>query len=99
MSAAPAVQSLNSIYAQHVNPQWVRLLDLLQMNAAYEKCCGAELFSGGGRRILDFLSPLIVTEEQIDEFVEAIRDTVDLAHNSAGFWTEALGLARRASNI
>ncbi len=43
-------------YAQWVNPEWVRLLDLLQMNVCYERCVGAELFTDDGRRILDFLS-------------------------------------------
>jgi ornithine--oxo-acid transaminase len=46
----------DTLYASHVNPQWVRLLDLLQMNVRYERCLGAELFTSGGRRILDFLS-------------------------------------------
>src|ERR1700722_18269209 len=43
-------------YAQRVNPEWVRLLDLLQMNVRYERCLGVELFTDEGRRILDFLS-------------------------------------------
>jgi ornithine--oxo-acid transaminase len=43
-------------YSEHVNPQWVRLLDLLEMNVHYERCLGTELFTTGGRRILDFLS-------------------------------------------
>ena len=43
-------------YAERVNPQWVRLLDLLQMNVRYERCEGAELFTADGRRIIDFLS-------------------------------------------
>jgi ornithine--oxo-acid transaminase len=43
-------------YAQRVNPEWVRLLDLLQMNVRYERCVGVELFTDDGRRILDFLS-------------------------------------------
>jgi ornithine--oxo-acid transaminase len=43
-------------YAERVNPEWVRLLDLLQMNVRYERCVGAELFTEDGRRILDFLS-------------------------------------------
>ncbi len=43
-------------YAQHVNRQWVRLLDLLQMNVRYERCVGAELFTSDGRCIVDFLS-------------------------------------------
>ena len=43
-------------YAAHVNPQWVRLLDLLEMNVQYERCAGADLFTSDGRRIVDFLS-------------------------------------------
>lgn len=47
---------VSTSYAEHVNPQWVRLLDVLQMNASYERCCGAELYTTDGTRILDFLS-------------------------------------------
>ena len=43
-------------YSDFVNPQWVKLLSLLEMNVAYERCEGAELFTSDGRRILDFLS-------------------------------------------
>jgi ornithine--oxo-acid transaminase len=51
-----AVPSVDVRYAEHVNPQWVRLLNLLEMNVSYERCIGAELFTSDGRRILDFLS-------------------------------------------
>jgi ornithine--oxo-acid transaminase len=44
------------LYREYVNPQWARLLDVLQMNVRYERCLGAELFSDDGRRFLDFLS-------------------------------------------
>src|SRR6266404_1433673 len=43
-------------YSSHVNPQWVRLLNVLEMNVRYERCAGAELFTSDGRTILDFLS-------------------------------------------
>jgi ornithine--oxo-acid transaminase len=43
-------------YAERVNPAWVRLLSLLEMNVRYERCVGAELLTCEGRRILDFLS-------------------------------------------
>ncbi len=43
-------------YARRVNPEWVRLLDLLQMNVRYERCVGVELLTDDGKRILDFLS-------------------------------------------
>ena len=47
---------ISSRYSEHVNPQWVRLLDLLEMNVHYQHCSGSELFTDDGRRILDFLS-------------------------------------------
>ncbi|MDP9112334.1 MAG: aspartate aminotransferase family protein [Acidobacteriota bacterium] len=43
-------------YQEHVNPQWVRLLDALQMNVRYRRCVGVELQAEDGRRFLDFLS-------------------------------------------
>jgi ornithine--oxo-acid transaminase len=49
-------EHVSSRYAQRVNPQWVRLLRLLEMDVRYEKCVGAELFTSDGRRIVDFLS-------------------------------------------
>jgi ornithine--oxo-acid transaminase len=51
-----AVPALESAYADYVNPQWVRLLNLLQMNVRYERCLASELYTSDGRRILDFLS-------------------------------------------
>jgi ornithine--oxo-acid transaminase len=44
------------LYAERVNREWVRLLDLLQMNVRYDRCVGTELFTSDGRCILDFLS-------------------------------------------
>jgi hypothetical protein len=32
-----------SVYFRHINPQWVRLLSLLQMNVSYSHCLGADL--------------------------------------------------------
>jgi 4-aminobutyrate aminotransferase-like enzyme len=43
-------------YTDHVNPQWVRLLELLRMNTQYTHCSGVELTTAEGRVILDFLS-------------------------------------------
>jgi ornithine--oxo-acid transaminase len=54
---------------------------------------------GNNFLVLKVAPPLVITEEQIGEFVEAIRDVVDQAHNSGDFWAESLGLARRASNV
>jgi ornithine--oxo-acid transaminase len=51
-----ATPATGALYRERVNPQWVRLLDVLQMNVRYSRCLGAELFSSDGRRYLDFLS-------------------------------------------
>lgn len=56
LAQSPTQDKPDSAYAEHVNPQWVRLLDLLQMNDRYVHCEGAELLTEDGRRILDFLS-------------------------------------------
>jgi ornithine--oxo-acid transaminase len=42
------------LYEKFVNPQWTRLLDVLQMNVGYARCQGGELFTEDGKRILDF---------------------------------------------
>ena len=55
--ATPGVEDGDALlYAQHVNPKWVDLLDVLQMNAKYVACHGAELRLADSRRILDFNS-------------------------------------------
>lgn len=56
----PTSEESRLAYGRYVNPQWVRLLDLLQMNLAYTYCRGAELQTSDGRRILDFLSSYCV---------------------------------------
>jgi hypothetical protein len=46
--------------------------------------------------VLKVAPPLTVSSQQIGEFVAAIRDLVDFAHHPGAFWSEAIGLARRA---
>jgi ornithine--oxo-acid transaminase len=54
---------------------------------------------GNNFMVLKAAPPLIVTTEQLDEFVEAIRYVVEMAQTSPAFWTEALAMVRRAVNI
>jgi ornithine--oxo-acid transaminase len=54
---------------------------------------------GNNFLVLKVAPPLVVSEIQMQEFVEAVRDVVDLMHNSSAFWSEALGLARRVVNL
>jgi len=51
---------------------------------------------GNNFMVLKVAPPLVVTPSQISEFVSAVREVVDLAHHPGPFWSEALGLARRA---
>jgi len=46
----------DDLYKEFVNPQWVRLLDLLGMNVHYTRCSGSRLYAEDGRVFLDFLS-------------------------------------------
>jgi ornithine--oxo-acid transaminase len=59
MASSPLAQSPSDgtrLYEKYVNPQWVRLLDVLQMNVRYRRCVGTELHTEDGRLILDFNS-------------------------------------------
>ena len=53
---AMATATASDLYTAHVNPQWAKLLDVLEMNVQYERCEGVELHVDDGRTILDFLS-------------------------------------------
>ncbi len=54
---------------------------------------------GNNFMVLKAAPPLTVADGELDSFVAAVRDVVDGAHSSSAFWTEALGMARRAINI
>jgi ornithine--oxo-acid transaminase len=66
-------------YAEHVNPQWVKLLTLLEMNLSYERCVGTELFTTDGLRILDFLSGYCVHNAGHNHpaIIDALKDELD----------------------
>src|SRR5580658_8315883 len=80
---APAVElmdlSAGSNYERFVNPQWVSLLNLLGMNATYERCEGCELFTSDGRTILDFLSGYCVHNAGHNNpyIIQALKDEMD----------------------
>ena len=56
MPQAARLDGGEDLYEQYVNPQWVKLLGILDMNVTYDRCEGAELFTSDGRTILDFNS-------------------------------------------
>jgi ornithine--oxo-acid transaminase len=68
-----------NLYERYVNPQWVRLLDVLQMNVSYTRCHGAELHTADGRLILDFNSGYCVHNvgHNHPRLVAALKDELD----------------------
>jgi ornithine--oxo-acid transaminase len=78
---APIVYETNKIsaYKEYVNPQWVTLLNLLDMNVEYVRCAGCELFTKDGRRILDYLSGYCVhnTGHNHPYIIEALKEEMD----------------------
>ena len=68
-----------NLYARYVNPQWVRLLDALQMNVTYARCSGAELHTSDGRVITDFNSGYCVHNigHNHPRAIAAIKDELD----------------------
>ena len=78
-AAAVEPSTRTSSYGEYVNPQWVNLLNILDMNVGYERCIGAELFTRDGRRILDFLSGYCGhnTGHNHPAIVKALKDELD----------------------
>jgi ornithine--oxo-acid transaminase len=50
---------------------------------------------GNDFMVLKVAPPLVVSSEQVEQFVATIREVVEFAHHPGSFWSEALGLARR----
>jgi ornithine--oxo-acid transaminase len=79
LQTMPAAEGDVNLYARHVNAQWVRLLDVLQMNVRYVRCSGAELHTEDGRTILDFNSGYCVHNvgHNHPRVVAAVKDELD----------------------
>ena len=79
MQLASEMRATDALYEDRVNPQWVKLLNVLQMNVRYRQCAGTELITGDGRRILDFLSGYCVhnTGHNHPAIIAAIKDELD----------------------
>ncbi len=71
---------------------------MLVMNLFREKGVLTQM-CGNNFQVLKVAPPLVVTDSQIDEFVDKLDEVVESIHSSTTFWTEALGLARRVVNI
>ena len=54
---------------------------------------------GNNFMVLKVAPALMISGPQLDQFVDAMEATVELMHASTGFWTEALGMARRVMDV
>lgn len=75
----PTLVASEDFYAQAVNPQWIRLLDVLQMNVTFARCQGAELLCQDGRKILDCLSGYCVHNlgHNHPRIISALKDELE----------------------
>ena len=81
---------------RHIHPGMfgqVLVMRLFRDHGILTQMCGNNFM------VLKAAPPLMVTEAQLDRFVEALRDVVEMVHSSSTFWSEALGLARRVVNV
>jgi ornithine--oxo-acid transaminase len=76
LTTSPATEKL---YQERVNPQWVKLLNVLQMNVRYTRCQGTELYAEDGRRYVDFLSGYCVHNAGHNHpgVTEALKEELD----------------------
>ena len=74
-----SVRGSDECYARHINPQWVDLLNILQMNVRYAHCSGAELVTSEGNCILDFLSGYCVHNAGHNHpaIIDAVKEELD----------------------
>jgi ornithine--oxo-acid transaminase len=79
MPQAAAIRTAVEQYSDKVNPQWVRLLNLLQMDVRYQRCSGVELWTENGDCILDFLSGYCVHNagHNHPRIIDAVKDELD----------------------
>jgi ornithine--oxo-acid transaminase len=54
---------------------------------------------GNNFMVLKVAPPLVITEDQIAQYLDAIEAVMETVHSSASFWSDALHLAQRAVRV
>jgi ornithine--oxo-acid transaminase len=54
---------------------------------------------GNNFMVLKIAPPLVITESQINQYLDAIEAVMETVHSSASFWSDAIQLAQRAIRI
>jgi ornithine--oxo-acid transaminase len=68
----------------------ILVMNLFRDGGILTQICGNDFM------VLKAAPPLVTSSSQIAEFVSAVRNVVELAHHPGAFWSQALGMARRA---
>jgi ornithine--oxo-acid transaminase len=54
---------------------------------------------GNNFMVLKVAPPLVITEGQIEQYLDAIEAVMETVHSSSSFWSDALNLAQRAVRV
>lgn len=68
------------------------MMNLFQRDILTQMC-------GNNFMVLKAAPPLVIEEAELDTYVAAVAEVVELMHSSGSFWSDALGIARRAASV
>ena len=71
----------------------VLVMRLFRDQSIYSQICGNNFM------VLKVAPALVISEAQLNRFLDGIEAVVELMHSSTGFWSEAVGMARRVINV
>jgi hypothetical protein len=86
-----ASPTTGSAYRNFVKPEWARLLNLLGMDIMrlFQHHDILSQTCGNNFMVLKVAPPLVITEDQIAQYLDAIEAVMETVHSSASFWSDA----------
>jgi ornithine--oxo-acid transaminase len=54
---------------------------------------------GNNFMVMKVAPPLVVTDAQLERYLDAIEAVMEAIHSSSSFWSDALSLAQRAVRV
>lgn len=54
---------------------------------------------GNNFMVLKVAPPLVVTDAQLEQYLDAIESVMEVVHSSTSFWSDALNMAQRAARV
>lgn len=96
--APPSKLALKAAFEDFMNIHPAMFGQILVMRMFRDKGILTQI-CGNNFMVLKVAPPLVLSRAELNEFVLAVRDVVELMHSSTSFWTEAVVLAKRAMSI